>query len=56
MSDISPDQPERVGNRGGWGKKRKNWTERWGHLPERQREQYLAIEARVQEKVKRGEL
>lgn len=41
---------------GGWGRKRKKWDGRWSHLDADKRAQYEAIEERVREKVRRGEL
>lgn len=49
---MADDEPDNVGiprNRAGSG-------DRWGRLPAAKREQYEAIEARVREKMERGEL
>ena len=56
MSGLPVGESESVGDRGGWGKKRKAWSGRWSHLPVETRERYEAIEDRVREKVERGEL
>lgn len=52
MSDIPAIKQERVGQ----SPTRKGAGDIWGHLPEDKRLQYLAIEARVRDKMKKGEL
>lgn len=52
MSDIPPSEPERMGV----PRNRKGSGDKWGHLSEAKRAQYEAIEARVRDKVERGEL
>lgn len=50
MSDISNGESKRV------GRSPDNYLGPWGYLDQETRERYEAIEARVREKVARGEL
>ena len=53
MSDISPSESRQMGRR---SPNRKGAGDKWAHLDDETREQYEAIEARVRDKVARGEL
>ncbi len=54
MSGMANESENGVGGRR--NPNRKGAGDQWGHLDDDKRAQYEAIEARVREKVKRGEL